>query len=132
MGRRRVRDTAFKCLYQIQLGISKEEVINSMFKDEEENAKLNEIKDEVVEIVDGVISNEDEIVAEIKNNLKKWTIERLPKVDTAILKLAIYEIKYLENVPYKVAVNEAIELAKTYSTDESPAFINGVLAKIKE
>lgn len=131
MGRRKVRDTAFKCLYQIQLGISREDVINGMFKEDEEN-KLNEIKDEVVEIVDGVLAKEEEITLEIKNNLKKWTIERLPKVDTAILKLAIYEIKYLENVPYKVAVNEAIELAKMYSTDESPAFINGLLSKIKE
>lgn len=131
MGRRKVRDTAFKCLYQIQLGISREDVINGMFREDEEN-KLNEIKDEVVEIVDGVLKREEEITLEIKNNLKKWTIERLPKVDTAILKLAIYEIKYLENVPYKVAVNEAIELAKMYSTDESPAFINGLLSKIKE
>lgn len=131
MGRRKVRDTAFKCLYQIQLGISREDVINGMFKEDEEN-KLNEIKDEVVEIIDGVLAKEEEITLEIKNNLKKWTIERLPKVDTAILKLAIYEIKYLENVPYKVAVNEAIELAKMYSTDESPAFINGLLSKIKE
>lgn len=131
MGRRKVRDTAFKCLYQIQLGISREDVINGMFKEDEEN-KLNEIKDEVVEIIDGVLAKEEDITLEIKNNLKKWTIERLPKVDTAILKLAIYEIKYLENVPYKVAVNEAIELAKMYSTDESPAFINGLLSKIKE
>lgn len=132
MGRRKVRDVAFKCIYQIALGMTKQEVLENMFRDSEENEKLNQIKEEVISIVEGVVSNNEAIEEAIKPNLKKWTIERLPKVDLAILKLAIYEIKYVETVPYKVAVNEAVELAKTYSTEESPAFINGLLAKIEE
>lgn len=133
MSRRRVRDTVFKCMYQIALGMSKEEVINNMFREEDsENLKILEIKDEVIGLVNGICEKDEEICNEIVPNLKKWSIDRLPKVDLAILKLAIYEIKYVESVPYKVAINEAVELAKTYSTDESPAFINGVLANIKE
>ena len=66
----------------------------------------------------------------IEKNLKeKWTIERISKIDIAILKLAIYEILYSE-VPYKVAINEAIELAKKYGDESSKKFINGILASI--
>jgi len=66
----------------------------------------------------------------IENFLQEWTIERLNRVDLALMRLAIYEMLCEEDVPHGVAVNEAVELAKEYGTDESPAFINGVLGNI--
>ena len=66
----------------------------------------------------------------IKSHLKDWSFERISKIDLAILRLAIYEIKYREDIPCKVSVNEAVELAKIFGEDSSPAFINGVLAEI--
>lgn len=74
---------------------------------------------EQVEVIDGLIT-------QIATN---WSITRLSKVDLSILRLAIYEIKYTD-VPQKVAVNEALEIAKAYSTDKSPHFINGVLGSV--
>lgn len=129
MGRKKIRDMAFKCTYQMVMGQSIEEVISNCIA---ENEVTEEAKKILERDINGIVENQETIDNLIKDNLKKWTFERIPKVDIAILRLAIYEIKYDETVPYKVAVNEAVELAKTYSTDQSPSFINGVLAKINE
>jgi transcription antitermination protein NusB len=64
----------------------------------------------------------------IESSLTSWNIERLARVDVSILRLAVVEIKYFDDIPEKVAINEAVELAKRYSTDKAPKFINGVLA----
>lgn len=66
----------------------------------------------------------------IKGNLKNWKIERLSKVDLSILRLCTYELKFEEDIPNRVSVNEAIELAKKYSGEKSATFINGVLGKM--
>lgn len=71
-----------------------------------------------------------EIDAAIEDAAESWTIKRMGKVDAAILRLAYYEMKYDENIPVGVAINEAVELAKKYGQDESSAFVNGVLAKL--
>jgi len=79
---------------------------------------------------DGIESNNEDITNLISSNLKKdWTIERISKVNIAILKIAIFEIKY-QNLPFKVAINEAVELAKKYGDEAAPLFVNGVLASI--
>ena len=62
--------------------------------------------------------------------LKNWSIERIFKIDLAILRLAVYEIHFMDNIPPKVAVNEAVELAKKYGNDASSNFVNGVLREI--
>ena len=90
---------------------------------EQEDAKF------INEVYDGILSKEDELNELIASKLKGYTLERIFKVDLAILKLAIYEIKYLNENP-AVVINEAVELAKKYSTDNSYKFINGVLANI--
>ena len=129
MGRAKIRELAFRCEYQVVMNQEIDEVITDCAREKE----LDEAEIEIIRRdLEGIKANLEEINTLIESNLKKWTMSRIPKVDIAILRLAIYEIKYDETVPYKVAVNEAVELAKTYSTDESPAFINGVLAKIKE
>ena len=68
----------------------------------------------------------------ILKNLKNWTIDRIFKIDLAILRLAIYEILYMEDIPVKVSVNEAVELAKEYGNNDSKSFVNGLLAKVIE
>ena len=81
-------------------------------------------------IVHGVKGNLSEIDSLIKPKLNKWTIERISKINLAILRLSIYEIIFNEMIPDKVAANEAIELAKKYGGEESRSFINGVLGSI--
>ena len=74
--------------------------------------------------------NKEEITEKISSNLKtNWKLERISKIDLAILKLAIYELKYTE-IPFKVAINEAVELAKKYGEDASKNFVNGILASV--
>lgn len=77
-----------------------------------------------------IISNIDNIDKAINEASDDWSIERMSKVDLTILRLAYYEMNYDEDIPVKVAINEAVELAKIYGGDDSPAFINGVLGKL--
>ena len=85
-----------------------------------------------IELVNGVYDNVDSIDSLIESKLKKgWTIKRISKTSLAILRLAVYEMKYVDNVPDSVAINEAVELAKKYTVDESK-FINGVLGSISK
>ena len=77
-----------------------------------------------------VVEKIDEIDAMINEHTTGWKTGRMNKVDLTILRLAVYEMKYDEDVPVGVAINEAVELAKKYSGDEGPAFINGVLARL--
>ncbi len=78
----------------------------------------------------GTLEHLDEIDEIISSKLRNWTIDRVAKVDLSILRLAIYELKYTQDVPQKVVINEAIEIAKEYSTEKSNKFINGVLGAI--
>jgi N utilization substance protein B len=82
------------------------------------------------EIVDGVIDNREEIDEQITTFSKDWSLARMPAVDRAVLRLATWEILYNDEVPTAVAIDEAVELAKEFSTDDSGAFVHGVLAKI--
>ena len=94
-----------------------------------------EIEDETVkeylkDILFGVSENEEKINHLIKTNLKEnWTIDRISKINLSLLKIAIYEMIY-SKIPYKVAINEVVELAKKYSDEQAQSFINGVLASI--
>jgi N utilization substance protein B len=84
----------------------------------------------IKDTVKGIYKNSDEIISLIEQNLKAdWTIERVSKINLSLLKLAIYEIKY-KDIPYKVAINEAVELAKKYGEESSKNFVNGILASI--
>ncbi len=90
----------------------------------------NEVKEYLNDILFGVSRNEERINKLIQENLKEnWTIDRVSKINISLLKLAIYEMIY-SNLPYKVAINEVIELGKRYSDEQAGAFINGILASI--
>lgn len=82
------------------------------------------------EIVDGVIDNRDEIDEQITTFSKDWSLARMPAVDRALLRMGVWELLYNDDVPAAVAIDEAVELAKEFSTDDSGAFVHGVLARI--
>lgn len=129
MKRSAAREETFKLLYSLEIQKDNlEEQIDLYFETEgnfDEETQMY-IKDTVL----GIEKNIDSIESKISENLKKdWKLDRISKVNLVLLKLAIYEILYTE-VPYKVAINEVIELSKKYGDEASPNFINGILASI--
>lgn len=82
------------------------------------------------DIVDGVIENQNDIDEQITTFAKDWSIARMPAVDRAVLRIGVWEILFNPDVPTAVAIDEAVELAKEFSTDESGAFVHGVLARV--
>ena len=121
MKRTTARELAFKTIY-------------SKFFNAEENDELENADSEGLEftskILDAFAKNYAEINETISSHLKGYTIERLFKIDLAIITLAVIELKFIKENPKEVVINEAIELAKKYSTEKSPRFVNGVLADI--
>lgn len=109
-------------------------VFQSLFNNDETLAIYEEnvaaVGDFARELFEGVSSREQELDDVINKYSKGWKANRLPKVNLAILRLAIYEIKYLEDVPNSVAINEAVELAKKYSGEGDYSFINGILGSV--
>jgi N utilization substance protein B len=83
-----------------------------------------------VELVEGVVANRIRIDELLSTYAEAWTLERMPPVDLAILRLGVYELLWRDEVPDAVVVSEAVELASSLSTDESPAFVNGLLARL--
>lgn len=129
MNRTEAREQAFKFLYSMEIQKeNNEEQIDLYF---EANDITNEqMKEYIKDIWSGINKYKVEIEEKISNNLKTdWKLERLSKVNTSLLRLAIYEMLY-KQIPFKVAINEVIELAKKYGEDNSPSFINGILASI--
>jgi transcription antitermination protein NusB len=88
------------------------------------------VPDYAVELVEGVTGNLERIDRVLGEHSEGWSVERMPPVDRAVLRLALYELILREDVPDAVAIDEAVELAKSLSTDESPRFINGVLGRV--
>ena len=82
------------------------------------------------DIVDGVIDNRDAIDEQIATFAKDWTLARMPAVDRAVLRIGVWELLYNDEVPDGVAIDEAVELAKEFSTDDSGSFIHGVLGRV--
>lgn len=123
-----MRELAFKLVYslEIQQTDNIEEQVDLFIEHNE--IEKEETVEYIKDVIFGINSNISEIESIIKNCLtEKWTMERISKINISILKLAIYEIKY-KNIPYKVVINEAVELAKKYGEDTSSKFINGALA----
>ena len=130
MNRSKTREESFKLLYSLQIlkDFNIEEQIEIFLQEEEitDEDSVTYIKD----IINGVSNNEKDLEKEIEENIKKdWSLSRISKVDLTLLKLGIYEMLYTK-LPYKVVINEVVELAKNYGDDSSKAFVNGVLASI--
>lgn len=126
--RKLAREMAVEFLFQIefQKGDIKEQVEDFLDSLEPDNFDKNYF----FEIVNGVLNSQAEIDELISKNAKGWTLDRIAKVDLAILRVAIYEIRHREDIPLSVSINEAVEIAKKFGTDESSKFINGLLAQI--
>lgn len=86
----------------------------------------------VLDKYQAVLDKKDELDELLNQYSSGWSTNRMNKVDLSLLRLATYEIKFDEDIPTAVAINEAVELAKKYSSDEGPSFINGILAKVVE
>lgn len=130
MNRTAIREQTFKLIYSLE--IQKQEDLEEAIELYEESNELTDSKAKayMTDAIFGIEKNKDEIIHQIEKNLKSdWKLERISKIDLAILKLAIYELKYTE-IPFKVAINEAVELAKKYGEDSSKNFVNGVLASV--
>ncbi len=125
MKRRELREKIIQALFQVDFtGDDANEALN--YLQEENNFDEKEFLF-IEKRVNGTLSNLKEIDNEISKYLMDWTIERIPRVDRAILRMSVYEMLFEEEISYKIALNEAIELAKDYSSEESAKFINGVL-----
>ncbi len=130
MNRSAIRENAFKLIYslEIQKDENIEEQIELFFESNE--IKDDEAKNYIKDAILGIEKNKEEILSNIEKNLKEdWKLSRISKMDLSILELAIYEIEF-NKIPYKVAINEAVELAKKYGEDKSKNFVNGILASI--
>lgn len=130
MNRSAIREQAFKLIYSLE--IQKQEKLEEQIDLYIESNKITDVKAQeyIKDAVLGIEKNKDEILSSIEKNLRaEWKIERISKIDLSILKLAIYEIKY-KDIPFKVVINEAVELAKKYGEDSSKNFINGILASV--
>ena len=126
--RRKARGLALQALYEIDsAGHSAAEVLKRLLGEEklsEENAAF------VHELVNGVIDNKENLDQHIRSFAPAWPLEQIPPIDRNILRLAIFEVLIDNKVPLKVAINEAVELAKTFGAEASPKFVNGVLGSV--
>lgn len=124
MKRRTAREKAIQTLYQVDIAKSEwHEALGNV---------LDEMGSDVFleATLAGIHEHLEQIDQTLRLSLKKWKLERLPHVDRAILRLGVYELLYREDVPNQVVINEAVELGKSFGTDESSKFINGVLSNV--
>jgi N utilization substance protein B len=105
-------------------------LLGATFRQVEDRQNQDEIFTYAQAIIDGVVEHHSQIDDLIQTYSLDWDIDRMPALDRAILRCALWEILYNSEVPNGVAINEAVELAKEYSTDESGGFINGLLSKV--
>ena len=130
MSRRELREQIFKLIFRAEF-YDKEELPEQekmFFEDYELNMKPED-ETYISEKSNKILEKLDEIDGMINQEAKGWTTERMGKIELTILRLAIYEIKFDEDVPAGVAINEAVEIAKKFGQEESAGFVNGVLAK---
>jgi N utilization substance protein B len=126
--RRKARIIAFQALYEVDTsGHRPETVIHHVA---ESGALSEENLDFTTYLVNGTLAHKEEIDGNIRRFAPAWPLEQIPAVDRNILRLAIFEIIFGQETPLKVAINEAVELAKRFGSESSPRFINGVLGSV--
>lgn len=129
MSRKLARESVMQGLYQ--MAIHNEYEIEMMMKLAEKNHKSLKDLDYIDNITKSFIEHKETVDENISACLKKgWTLDRIAIVDLAILRLAVTELLYIEDIPMKVAINEAIEIGKRFGTENSGKFISGVLGTI--
>jgi transcription antitermination factor NusB len=110
------RDLALQALYQVEIA--------------GDSSDLGELTGRVAALVNGVLEHKEELDHEIESASEHWSVARMPVIDRSILRLGLYELRYSSGTPTAVVVSEGVRLAKTYSTERSGAFVNGVLASL--
>ena len=144
MTRRQIREEIFKIIFQADFHAQEDlpEQVDLFLQDESEpeketeefpvkSAKELEQEKYIADKSSDIFAHVEEIDAIIDEAVEGWKTSRMAKVDLSLIRLAVYEIRY-EKLPKGIAINEAVELAKTYGTDQSAGFVNGVLARIHE
>ena len=129
--RRKVRKRALDVLYEADLrGLPVAEVLTAYLQ------RLPDPKPEqlgyLVDLVEGFVAHAERIDELISTYAEGWTLERMPAVDRNLARIAVFELVYRDDIDSPVAITEAVELARTLSTEDSPRFLNGVLARIAE
>jgi len=130
--RTQAREFALQLLYQLDITEDKDcEVVLSNLWQTQDEAVADDIKGFTADLVKGVAAHLEEIDERISQYASNWQIERMAVVDRNIMRLASYELLFRGDIPPKVSINEAIELAKKYSGIEAAKFVNGILDKVK-
>ena len=141
MNRSQIREQIFKLLFRVEFN-SQEDMpehvklfmASPTLDQDEANCKAISISDNeqqyIINKYDDIVSHMSEIDGIINDNAKGWSTDRLGKVELTILRLAVYEIKYDNDIPVSVAIDQAVELSKRFGRDESYSFINGILASV--
>ena len=129
MERRKARETALELLFETEF--KKEESAEEIFKKAEEVRNME--YDKYVETVFfGVLENIDDIDAKISARAIGWKTERMTKTSLSILRLSVYEMMFMKDIPFTVSINEAVELTKKFDDEKAPSFVNGILNGVAE
>ena len=132
MNRSETRKVAFELIYSLEIQKVEESELETQINVflEGKGIQDEKVTEYIQDVIYGIEKNKNDILEQINKELsEKWEFSRLSKISIAILKLAVYEILY-KKLPYKVVINEAVELAKAYGDDNAPSFVNGILESI--
>lgn len=131
MSRKKAREIAFKLAFSQLMG-GENDYENILEQSGGESVPTEEDIEYAANIIEGVQENQDALDEMISRHAIGWALDRMPKVDLCILRIALYEMRYRNDIPESVSINEAVELAKRYSGEKSPAFINGLLGALSK
>ena len=132
MSRQQARETAFKMAFQMDVGKNPLEVAVATLEEALSEGVIGEKdRDYIMKLAAGIAAKRDELDEFIAAHAKGWTLNRINAIEKNIIRLSLYEIRYMDEIPYEVAVNEGIELAKKYGDDDAYSFVNGILDNAK-
>ena len=130
MSRTELREHIFRMLFRIEFNSAEEMKEQEGFYFEDLEEATGKDQEYILDKYRAIVEKKEEIDTLLNEVSEGWKITRMNRVDLTIMRLAVYEIKWDEDVPTGVAINEAVELAKKYSSDDGPSFVNGILAKV--
>lgn len=130
MSRTELREHIFRMLFRIEFNSAEEMKEQEGFYFDELEEATGKDQEYILDKYRAIVEKKEEIDTLLNEVSEGWKITRMNRVDLTIMRLAVYEIKWDEDVPTGVAINEAVELAKKYSSDDGPSFVNGILAKV--
>ena len=131
--RNRARKRAFQILFEAdQRGADVQTVLADWLRNARNDARQPPVTEFAMDLVEGYARYATRIDELLATHAVDWTLDRMPDVDRSILRLGAYELLWAEGTPDAVAIDEAVQLAKEFSTDDSPAFVNGLLGKLQE